>query len=116
LYAFYKVIGYLTTSGPIRKNPQKLQFLKVKSDDNANFLGVVGGFCRILDSNVVVVDDEEFPVVDKEVLIGSLHEDNIPHIHAGDSKHYYGHIQWYYIQFYFIYKINTYNKFNLALI
>jgi hypothetical protein len=52
--AFSIVVGYPTTSGPIRKKPTKLQFLKVKSDDNANFLGGIGGCHRILDSNVVV--------------------------------------------------------------
>jgi hypothetical protein len=54
--AFSMAVDYPTMLGPIRKkNPTKLQFLKVKSDNNANFLGGVGGCHRILDSNGVVI-------------------------------------------------------------
>jgi len=61
------------------------------------------------------INDVGLPILDQAISVVSLHEDCIPHIHVGDSKHYSTYIKGYYIQFHSINKINTYNKFDLTL-
>jgi len=41
--------------------------------------------------------DEILSILDQEILVFSLHEDFIPHIHVGASKHYIAHFKVHYI-------------------